>query len=840
MSDTINYGIDLGTTNSLIARSAGGIVEVFKNPAGQKETLPSAIAYRKNRILIGDKAREFVEKDAANVFSGFKRKMGTAEKYFIPETMEFKSPVDFSAMILQELKNFILGDEVPDAVVITIPASFDTIQSNATKEAGYHAGFREVILLQEPVAASLAFANRSTAGGNELSGQWLVYDLGGGTFDCALVRFEENEMRVLDHEGDNYLGGLDFDSAIVEQILLPQIAQQPEFAKIETDIRTPGHVYQKLQNLLLHEAEEAKIDLSARDNTIVELDIEDESGEEHSLTLTVTRAEFEACIRPQLVHALALVKRLLEKNKLAAGDVKEIILIGGSTYIPLVCAMLEAELGIAVNASVDPTTAVAVGAAWFAGTKKKKKNSAENAGQSAANSGDTDTQKQAANIQVRTAYARSSRDASEYFTAQINGLTPDGHYYRIQRDDGGFDTGLKPLTERISEMLPLLPNAANSFKVVILNAQQQPLATDIPAVEIVQGRFSIEGQPLPADICLEVDDPLNKTTKLEVVFEKNSILPLRRKITREVTRTVRKNSAETLVINVLEGSRYALPASNLPIGIIEIMGDALETDLVKGSDVEVLLEINESRDLNIRATLLINEQEFANVFTPTVRTVSIDRLRGELTDLVWEVDNLLRHAENEERYEAAAKLQGIQEGLAQSLKRAQQLREMDTSDEKYQLEERKRLWAREIDEETKTSLLSSIVDEYINCRDYARETVAEDAPRMSRFERIIADEHSYLAGGSRYVLQGKIHELRRLAWELNKHKPDRLISSFLYCDSLPDDSYTDVSKARDLLERADISIGRQNYDELRAILYQIWALIIDPDERENFSGTGLG
>ena len=263
MSSTINYGIDLGTTNSLIAQASGGKVEVFKNPSGHKETLPSAVAFRKGRTLVGDKAREYVEKDPANVFAGFKRKMGTDERFFVPEIMDFRSPVDLSALVLQELRQFIHSGGQPEAAVITIPASFDTIQSNATKEAGYNAGFKEVVLLQEPVAASLAFANSRPEDAPELKGRWLVYDLGGGTFDVALVQFtEDGEMRVADHEGDNFLGGLDFDNAIIEQIIIPQLTAGGKYPDIAEGIRSAGGGWQKLYYTLLHKAEEAKIELS--------------------------------------------------------------------------------------------------------------------------------------------------------------------------------------------------------------------------------------------------------------------------------------------------------------------------------------------------------------------------------------------------------------------------------------------------------------------------------------------------------------------------------------------------------------------------------------------------
>src|ERR1051325_9516940 len=217
MGNTINFGIDLGTTNSVIAKYHQGKVEVFKNPVGHKETLPSVVAFRKDRIIVGDKAKEYLLKDPENVVGSFKRKMGTTESFFITNISDTKTPVDLSSLVLKELKNFIYTGEPLEAAIITIPASFDTIQSNATKKAGELAGFDEVFLLQEPIAASLAFANKSD-NKDDAEGQWLVYDLGGGTFDVALVKISNGEMKVLDHQGDNFLGGLDFDNRIIEKI----------------------------------------------------------------------------------------------------------------------------------------------------------------------------------------------------------------------------------------------------------------------------------------------------------------------------------------------------------------------------------------------------------------------------------------------------------------------------------------------------------------------------------------------------------------------------------------------------------------------------------------------
>ena len=140
MTRMINFGIDLGTSNSLVAKFDKGQIEIFKNPNGFKETLPSVVAFRNDRILVGEQARAFVERDPKSVASRFKRKMGTTETIKIKSIGASKTPVELSAYILKELKSFIHTGELLEAAVITIPASFDTIQSNATKEAGTLAG----------------------------------------------------------------------------------------------------------------------------------------------------------------------------------------------------------------------------------------------------------------------------------------------------------------------------------------------------------------------------------------------------------------------------------------------------------------------------------------------------------------------------------------------------------------------------------------------------------------------------------------------------------------------------------------------------------------------------
>ncbi|MEM9929313.1 MAG: Hsp70 family protein, partial [Bacteroidota bacterium] len=261
---TINLGIDLGTTNSAIAYAKEGRIQLFANPRDMgRRTLPSVVGFRKERTIIGTKARERMEKDAQNVFGVFKRKMGTSERFMVPATGKEETPISLSSYVLRELLTFLPSDVSTQAAVITIPASFDTVQSKATEAAGKAAGFQQVSLLQEPIAASLAFANQAGAAVPE-NGKWLVYDLGGGTFDVALLFIADGEMKVIDHVGDNFLGGTDFDRLIVERIMVPQLEANYSFTNLIEELKSAKGKYNAQFYLLRQRAEEIKIQLSSQ------------------------------------------------------------------------------------------------------------------------------------------------------------------------------------------------------------------------------------------------------------------------------------------------------------------------------------------------------------------------------------------------------------------------------------------------------------------------------------------------------------------------------------------------------------------------------------------------
>src|SRR5262245_2050373 len=360
MSSMVNFGIDLGTTNSLIAKFDKGQVEVFKNPNGFKETLPSVIGFRNDRTLIGDQGRTYAEKNSKSVASRFKRKMGTTETIKIQSIKASKTPVELSALVLKELKTFVHTGENVEAAVVTIPASFDTVQSNATKEAGLAAGFKQVILLQEPIAASLAYANKEKSVDLRTS-QWMTYDLGGGTFDVALIKIIEGELTVVDHEGNNYLGGSDFDAMLVEKIVVPQIARRGKFADLLSQLKSEKGKYNKLWYRLLHHAEQCKIELSAKTSAEIDLgdiNLTDDDGVAIDTLLTITRSEFENVIKDAINGTAEMMRKILTRNSVQARDLKFVLMVGGSTYIPFVRKRIEELMGIPVNTSIDPTNAI--------------------------------------------------------------------------------------------------------------------------------------------------------------------------------------------------------------------------------------------------------------------------------------------------------------------------------------------------------------------------------------------------------------------------------------------------------------------------------------------------
>ncbi len=260
----IQIGIDLGTTNSEIAIISGGTAQIVKNTYGDEFT-PSVFGVNKaGNEEVGKKPYQRYFKDATadetlNNKPEVKRLMGSEESVHFPRLNKSYNAEQISGKILSALKQDALrknADLNTSAAVITIPAHFSTIQKEATKRAGKLAGFSYVVLLQEPIAAAISYGF-----GKDKDENYLVYDLGGGTFDCALISCKDGNLKVLGHSGDNFLGGKDIDAKIVESVILPHLRTKYRVGELQNN--SDKTAFAKLK----YAAEQAKIQLSSMSNT---------------------------------------------------------------------------------------------------------------------------------------------------------------------------------------------------------------------------------------------------------------------------------------------------------------------------------------------------------------------------------------------------------------------------------------------------------------------------------------------------------------------------------------------------------------------------------------------
>ena len=341
-------GIDLGTTNSCVSVLEAGEAKVIPNPEGGRTT-PSVVSFKKGERIVGEAAKRQALTNP-NTVSSIKRLMGTNEKVEL-EGKKY-TPEEISAMILGYLKEYAeryLGEKV-DKAVITVPAYFNDAQRQATKNAGKIAGLQVERIINEPTAAALAYGLEK-----DHSGTVLVYDLGGGTFDVSILELGDGVFEVKSSAGNGHLGGDDFDNRIVEYLV-------SEFKRENgVDLSKDKMAMQRLKEA----AEKAKKELSGVVSTQISAPFiaKGDDGEPLHLDITLSRAKFEDLIRDLVEETIPPVRDALKEAKLSASEINKVILVGGSTRIPMVYDLVKKELGKEPSREVNPDEVVSLGAA---------------------------------------------------------------------------------------------------------------------------------------------------------------------------------------------------------------------------------------------------------------------------------------------------------------------------------------------------------------------------------------------------------------------------------------------------------------------------------------------
>ncbi len=586
----IKYGIDLGTTNSAIAELNKG-KSIIKKNLNQDDTTPSCVGFRRG-VLVGKKAVSMIKKDreialgsgkqnSSNVFQEFKRTMGTDHEYHSELMNKSYSPQELSSEVLKSLKSQVQEDF--RSVIITIPAMFNDSQRAATVEAANLAGFSQVELLQEPIAAATAFGVDEEI----KDGYILVFDFGGGTFDVCLIQVQDGIMQVKDTGGDNWLGGKNLDEAIVDKIILPKLKEN---FKIDTYINDElkSHL---LSASLKDYAEAVKKDLSFNQTCEVVSDLDafpdDDEGNEIMLDFDVTKDELETAIGPIFKKAINISLEVLERNNLKGNDLASLLLVGGPTFSPILRTQIEKDI-CKPNTNVDPMTVVARGAAIYASRFEISEDI-------------KDETRDETKIQLDLAYESQSVETTEFLAVSIDksktsGEIPDEVYLSINRNDGGWSSE-KILLNESGEMidLNLIEGKANSFELVLNDKSGNILASEPSEITIIQG-VKTGKATLAYNYGIEVGVDKKVVFKTVSGLEKNKTMPVTGELlglkTKKEIRPGSKDDYFKIPIYMGEdGADGTRATSHVHVNTIKISGIDFPKLLPINSDINLYLEI---------------------------------------------------------------------------------------------------------------------------------------------------------------------------------------------------------------------------------------------------------
>lgn len=626
MSNTIDYGIDLGTTNSAIAKYENGEVRIFKN-RDQMDVTPSVVRIEKNgRIILGKRAYQLLYEDFENVDSGFKRWMGQSDPRYFKAANKSLSAEELSAEVLKSIiedARQATNEEISSAV-ITVPAAFGQLQCEATARAAKLSGLIESPLLQEPLAAAIAYGMKSDA----IDSRWLVYDLGGGTFDIAVVSTKEGQLSVLEHQGNNMLGGLDFDRLVVRKLLWPKLQESfnlPDAGKAVSS-------YRRLIQILHREAEQAKIDLSFTEKVTVSLFNvgEDEDKKPIEIEFEVSRSELNSLVEPLISKTLQLCQKALSNARLSKEDITKVVLVGGPTHMPIVRDMIATEINKNLDFSIDPMTVVARGAAIYASTITKEKPK--------VNLNKTDA------LNIALAHESVWPDTICLVAGRVESETDKTLEVLIESESKHWTSGWMAISDNYFEAyVQLLEGKTTNFNIFVRDQEGNNLQISIDSFSIRHG-LALSEPPLPHSIGAEFVRP-DGNTVVEVIFPRSTPLPAQTIIHCKADKTIRPSQPnDYIAIKIWEGE-YSEPEANIWVGALKISAAHIRRPLPEGADIELSIAISASRLMEVEAFVPILNQHFREgVYIPDESKEQViekvKKIQFELDRYFYRVRNL--------------------------------------------------------------------------------------------------------------------------------------------------------------------------------------------------------
>ena len=790
---TAALGIDLGTTNTAAALFDGDAIDLVRTSDGATLT-PSVVRIdARGRVTVGSRARKLFDKDPENTRSEFKRLMGTDRSVTFPASGLQKRPEELAAEVLRSVRHDVQAQAgfLPERAVISVPALFELPQASATSEAARLAGFERVELIQEPVASALAAGWSS----DDAGGSWLVYDLGGGTFDVSLLETRDGLLRVVGHDGDNFLGGRDVDLVVVHWVLA-RLAEQGH----RVDRADPANAL--ALRILRNAAEEAKIELTRRPEATLSLpELFELPGGPVDVELTLDRATLDALMTPLVDRSLDVCERLLARHGQRPEQLLRVVLVGGPTVIPFLRKRVQNRLQAPFADQVDPMTVVARGAALYAAT----------AGLDARPA----TTSAAKGRRIWLQYPAMSADLTPFVAGRVlEGPETSPQEVRFVRGDGGYTsewTRVGP-DATFLVMLELAPRKPNPFALEGRTPQGSvPL---LPSeLTIVQG-LTVTDPPLSRSVGVAL-----ASDHVRVYLERGTPLPAKRTFVHQAVETLSPTDPTgRLTIPIVQGE---LPEAHLCrlVGRIEIAASELRDLLPAGTDVEVTVEVDRGGRLTAQALIPKLGQVFEQVARLVVpdadpvamgeqRLVLLERLRQArrtatpaVQDRLYDVEWFLADAE-----QAIVDARGGDDDAAQKARRLL----LDANGVLEDLEEQARWPELDLRAVTRVASAGRWVAELGTEQEQRMLQEAAAAVERARIDRRAQDLERHLEivrqlGNAAYFRHPEVW-----AWEFEALASQASRS-------------TDLVRAEQLVAKGRAS--RQDRNALREVVQQLWGLL---------------
>lgn len=818
---TIDFGIDLGTNNSCIAHVKGTEVELVRNNEGF-ETTPSAVwVDRKGRLHVGRRAKEQFEADEQNAAIEFKLQMGQRSEKLFERTGLKRTPEELSAEVLKSLVGDVrqrLGEEIHSAV-ITVPADFDLPQCDATRRAAELAGLTFSPLLQERVAAALSYGFRDQPS----KVYWLVYDFGGGTFDAAVIQLRDGLFRVVNHGGDRHLGGKLLDWAIVDELLVPALLRERSLEDFHRGNPRWRGAFAKLKIA----AEQAKIRLSRDALAEISLEIADGQGGTMSFDHELARADVERQMEPFVRRSINICKKVLAEKRLGPADVEKVLLVGGPTLMPYLRERLldQAEgLGIPLEFNLDPMTVVARGAALFAATQRLEQ---------------TPQAVEADRYLLHLEYQPVGADPEPLVGGRIQpreGVNFAGMMIEFVDNDS------RP--PRRSGKLPVGPDG--TFLTNLWAAPGRPTRYRIELWDAAGRLCPTAPDQLTYTLGIAAGDPplihslgvAMANNEVDVLIPKGSSLPARKRVVHRTAIGLSRGQTGSLIrIPVVEGEKLRRADRNRLIGTLSIAAERLSRDVPAGSEIEITIEIDQSRLLRTRAYLPLLDEEFADVISFERGALDAEQMRKELA------------AEKQRLLEARRKAQFIDDPKARKA-----LERIDQEEMVRHLETALAAAAGDPDAADKCQNglldLKGAVDEVEDAIEWpglqveaeqilaqARQIVQEHGGERDRRLAMALERETLQAmeGQDCDFLRRKIEELRVLCFHVLRDEPSYWMGMLSHLEERRA-KMKDAALAERLFERAAQAARRQDLPGLRGAVRQLWSLL--PPEDQGITGYG--